>query len=79
MEGNMHFRLSNTELGKKVVLGCVIPPLAAGASSRNLGQPFLAISVHTLKLDNAHWGNLIRPSVVAITGYDGNPRRHPRI
>ena len=31
---------------KKFVLGCVIPPLAVGAISRNLGQTFLAISVY---------------------------------
>ena len=30
---------------KKFVLGCVIPPLAVGASSRNLGQTCLANSV----------------------------------
>ena len=28
---------------KKCVLGCVIPPLPVGASSRNLGHTFLAI------------------------------------
>ena len=30
---------------KKLVLGCMIPPLAVGATSRNLGQTFLPISV----------------------------------
>ena len=31
---------------KKFVLGCVIPPAGAVARSRNLGQTFLANSVH---------------------------------
>ena len=31
----------------RVVLGCVIPPLTVGASSRNLGHTLLAISVCT--------------------------------
>ena len=35
-----------TELAKKFVLCCVIPPRTVGASSRNLGQTFFAISVH---------------------------------
>ena len=34
-----------TEMAKKIVLGCVIPPLAVGASSRNLGLTFLANSL----------------------------------
>ena len=36
-----------TELAKKLVLGCVIPPAGAVAQSRNLGQTFLANSVLT--------------------------------
>ena len=32
-------------MAKQFFLGCVIPPLAAGASSRNPGQTFLALSV----------------------------------
>ena len=35
---------------KKCVLGCVIPPAGAVARSRNLGQTFLANSVHTSRI-----------------------------
>ena len=49
---------------KKCVLGCVIPPAGAVARSGNLGQTFLANSVHTVKgiflsmrLRGTHAGN----------------------
>ena len=37
---------TTTERTKKIVPSCAIPPLAAGASSRNLLQTFMAIFVH---------------------------------
>ena len=42
---------------KKFVLGCVIPPLAAGVTSRNLGKTLFAISVdtHTAPEEDARW------------------------
>ena len=38
-------------MAKKSVLGCVIPPLAAGVSSRNLGHTCLANSVFSFTFD----------------------------
>ena len=40
--------VQTTELAKKVVLGCVIPPAGAVVRSRNLRQTFMANSVHKL-------------------------------
>ena len=54
---------------KRFVLGCVNPPLAAEASSRNLGQPFLP-SLYPYHPLSPHLSTLHRLSAETMSNFD---------